>query len=54
MREADWLLGGITWFLLVFCFLYLCPCVSGGVDSAAGGEEEDQEGLQARPAPFSD
>lgn len=27
-------------------------CVSGGVDTAAGGQEEDQEGLQAGPAPF--
>lgn len=24
----------------------------GGVDTAAGGEEEDQEGLQASPTPF--
>lgn len=23
----------------------VCLCVSGGVDTAAGGEEEDQEGL---------
>lgn len=30
----------------------LCWCVSGGVDTAAGGEEEDQEGLQTSPAPF--
>lgn len=29
-------------------------CVSGGVDTAAGGEEEDQEGLPTRPAPFPD
>lgn len=28
-------------------------CVTGGVDTAAGGEEEDQEGLQAVPSPFS-
>lgn len=30
----------------------MSSCVSGGVDPAAGGEEEDQEGLQAGPAPF--
>lgn len=30
----------------------LSRCVSGGVDPAAGGEEEDQEGLQAGPAPL--
>lgn len=28
-------------------------CVLGGVDTAAGGEEEDQEGLQASPALFT-
>lgn len=41
----------------VVCFstvsaLYLL--VLGGVDRTAGGEEEDQEGLQASPTPFSD
>ncbi len=31
---------------------HICLFVSGGVDTAAGGEEEDQEGLQASPAHF--
>lgn len=34
---------------LVFVF----ACVSGGVDTAAGGKEEDQEGLQTSPAHFT-
>ena len=50
--ELILLLCGVTRHLLSFG--YLCLCVSGGVDTAAGGEEEDQEGLQAVPAPFSD
>lgn len=40
--------------LIPILSMYVCVCVSGGVDTAAGGEEEDQEGLQASPAPFSD
>lgn len=46
----------LWWFdaYSVSAIFYLCLCVSGGVDTAAGGEEEDQEGLQAISAPFSD